>query len=302
MVDKLNDTLAVTSYSLTLLGCLAACSFESANITRDAKAADAPTMDGGAFDAVVVDARTRVPDAAPPRRTKNNLIVRYDFNEAAGATTIRDVSGFLPAADLTLAQGAITLSGTSLRTTNDAALVDLSPTNLAGQRITDACKLSNALTVEAWINPDDNTVTSRFISLNSDSSLDINNFFMLNSNGRVQGTTRIGLAPQFGIGINDNNGVAVQTKQFVAMRYGNGVFTLDVIRNNAITLHRTLTAPGNFDAWSNQFKLVVLNGSRYADNRDTRPFAGEIYSIAVYCRALSDDEVAKDASLGSESL
>lgn len=302
MVDNLNDTLPVTSYSLALLGCLTACSFESANISSDAKSADAPTNDSRTIDATVVDARTGDPDAAPPRRTKNNLIVRYDFNEPAGATTIRDVSGILPAADLTLAQGTITLSGTSLRTSNDAALVDLSPTNLAGQRITDACKISNALTVEAWINPDNNPVTSRFISLNSDTSLDINNFFMLNSNGRVQGTTRVSLAPQFGIGINDNNGVAVQTKQFVAMRYGNGVFTLDVIRNNAVTLHRTLNAPGDFASWSNQFKLVVLNGSRYADNRDTRPFAGEIYSIAVYCRALSDDEVAKDAALGSESL
>lgn len=302
MAHNLNDNLTVTSYSLALLGCITACSFESANIASDAKAADAPTNDSRAIDAAVVDARTG--DAAPPpaRRTKNNLIVRYDFNEAANATTIRDVSGVLPAADLTLAQGTITLSGTSLRTTGDAALVDLSPTNLAGQRITNACKLSNALTVEAWINPDNNTVISRFISLNSDSSLDTNNFFMLNSNGRMQGTVRVSAAPQFGIGINDNNGVAVQIKQFVAMRYGNGVFTLDVIRNNAITLHKTLNAPGNFDSWSNQFKLVVLNGSRHGNDRDTRPFAGEIYSIAVYCRALSDDELAKDASLGSESL
>jgi hypothetical protein len=113
---------------------------------------------------------------------------------------------------------------------------------------------------------------------------------------------RVSSQAVIGIGINNNNGVAVQTKQFVAMRYGTGVFTLDVVRNNATTLHQSINAPGDFASWSDQFKLVLLNGSRYADNRDTRPFAGEIYSIAVYCRALSDDEVAKDASLGSESL
>lgn len=292
----------MTTYSLVLLGCITACSFESANVASDAKPTDAQIIDGQPVDAATSDARPTEPDAAPARRTKNNLIVRYDFNEAAGATVIRDVSGMVPAADLTLIQGAITLNGTSLRTNGDVALVDLSPTNLAGQRITSACKNSNALTVEAWVNPDDNNVTSRFISLNSDTSLDTNNFFMLNSDGRLQGTVRVSVATAFGIGINNNNGVAVQTKQFVAMRYGNGVFTLDVVRNNAITLHQSVAAPGDFASWSDQFKLVLLNSSRYSDNRDTRPFAGEISSIAVYCRALSDDELAKDAALGSEAL
>ncbi len=311
---QLDHTWAVTSnptwYPLALLVGVTACSFESANIpntTNDAKTlADAPITDGPIVDATMVDARGGDPDAAPLRRTKNDLIVRYDFNEAAGSTVIRDVSGLVPAADLTLAQGTIALSGTSLRTNTNAALVDFSSTNLAGQRITSACKNSNALTVEAWIKPDNVNTTSRFISLNSENSLEINNFFMLNGsvpggNTRVQGTVRVTQATPFGIGVSDNNGVVPQTKQFVAMRYGNGVFTLDVIRNNVLTLHRTQTAPGDFASWSDQFKLVVLNSSRYDDSRDTRPFVGEIYSLAVYCRALTDDEVALDAQLGSES-
>ena len=146
-------------------------------------------------------------------------------------------------------------------------------------------------------------MTSHFISLNIENSLDTANFFLLNSADRLQVNVRLSVPKAFGIGIHRNTGVAVQIKQFVSVRYDNGVFTRDAVRNNAITLHQSMAsmAPWRrlviFTSWSDQLKLVVLNSSRYRDNRDTRSFAGEVYSVAVNCRGLSDDELAKDAEL-----
>lgn len=287
-------------FAFLVLGCTA-CSFTASTGTSDSPTTkkDAGT-DGRLVDATLVDGRL---DAAGLQRTKAGLIARYDFNETvvtAAGTTINDVSGQTPAANL-VSIGSIALNGTSLRTAGAVALIDASNNNLAGKRITDACKQSNELTVEAWIKHDDLTITSRYVTLTSDADIRDNNFFGLNSNTRVQGTVRLSQGDTFGQGIEDLNGVVAATKQLVVFRYGSGTFKLDVYGENNRVIHQTRALAGNFNAWSNNAKFVVLNTSRYFDPTDARPFSGEIFSLAIYCRNLTDAEVTNDMMLGSES-
>lgn len=287
-------------FALLTVGC-AACSFSASNGPSDSSTnRNDARIDGRVVDAALVDARI---DAAGPQRTKAGLIARYDFNEPTvnpAGTTIKDVSGITPAADL-VSIGPIALNGTSLRTAGAVALVDASNNNLAGKRITDACKQTNELTVEAWLKQDNLPLTSRYVTLTSSTDIRVNNFFGLNSDTRVQGTVRLSQANAFGDGVNDDFGLVAATKQLVVFRYGAGTFKLDVFGENNREVHRTMLLRGDFSAWNNNAAFVVLNTTRYAVPADARPFSGEIYSLAIYCRNLTDAEVANDMMAGSEA-
>ena len=289
----------------------AACSFSSDGVARDATRNDATSLDGRRSDGPIGDARS---DAAPvdaaPRRTRLGLVLRYDFNEAGGATVVQDTSGVEPQRNLQVIASinqAPIFDGESLTTTGSTALIDEVANLSAGAKIVDACMLGT-ITIEAWITQDTGSIASgRIITLTKSDDVNANNFLVGSFTGsaataaavlRTSATTTAGLT----LGLA--NGIVAATPQLMVARYNGTELKLQTLigpTTDAGDAVATVPLTGTFANWNRSYKMVLLNSPEYS-NSSFRPWRGTISSLAVYCRSLSDTEVAHDRLLGSESL
>jgi hypothetical protein len=238
------------------------------------------------------------PDPDSPR-VLDGLEVLYTFQEGDGLD-VHDVSGVEPAFDLQLdnlvtnkwlPDGGIEVSGPSVITSPEVA-----------EKVFVDCVKANAVTLEAWIEPVDLTkqatifTYSRQDHRNTTLAIDTTRYSgaVLTSTVDPMDSTQTISSVQT---TQTPTGVAAMAAQHViytrdvngAVVYVNGVDTKPPSTNPPTTP----TAVLDQTEWSPADQLALAN-----ETAGNRPFLGKIYMAAVYCRALSPTEVAKNYAAG----
>ncbi|PSN79918.1 hypothetical protein C8B47_09195 [filamentous cyanobacterium CCP4] len=215
------------------------------------------------------------------QRVVSGIQALYDFREGTG-NTIRDRSGLQPALDLTLVNGAIArLQGQGIALRQPSLLATSGPAT----RLNQAIRSSQALTVEAWVKPAQTTYSqlpARIVTLSADTG----NRNVTLGQGNNQYVTRLRTTTT---GSNGDARVLeagqVDLSQLTHLVYtrdrtGQAVFYINGQRQQGTAIDGALT---NWDA---AFRLALGN-----ELTGDRPWLGEYHLVAVYNRALSEEEV-----------
>ncbi|MCH7592404.1 MAG: LamG domain-containing protein [Planctomycetes bacterium] len=224
-------------------------------------------------------------------RVQSDLKLLYTFEEGSG-TTVTDVSNVLPALDLTIQDpGAVTwLPGGGLSV--DAPTVLLSAG--AADKVIAASKATNEITLEAWIRPS-NVVQDgpARIATNSLDPTTRSNFLL--------GQGRWGSQPSDVIDVR----LATTTLQ-TSTSTPPGSLTADLhhvvytrAADGTVTIYiddvsvATNNVGGDFSNWNDAFAMALAN-----EPLGGRPWLGEFHLFAIYCRALTEEEVGQNFDAG----
>lgn len=220
-------------------------------------------------------------------RVSSGLVGLWRIDEAQG-TLLHDTSGVGPALDLTIGTpAAVTWKARGLVVT--ASVVIASSGGAA--KIVEACKTSGEATFEAWIAPQSTTQgaasPSRILGISQNTSaLDMT----LSQYGggylfRIRTSTS-------GEGLNDVNTAQGSTNltHVVLTREAGG---RRVIWVDGVAQLDVATPGGDLTTWDPAYRLLVANEEGAA-----RPWLGEIDLLAIYSRALTATEVAKNFAAG----
>lgn len=212
----------------------------------------------------------------------------YTFNEGSGGT-VYDVSGTGQPLNLTIAKPAAVTWNTNGSLKINAETLIASST--AATKVINALKASNAVTIEAWIQPGNTTQNgpARILTLSKDSH---NRNFTLGQEevsyiGRLR-TTR-----------TDTNGkpqtatpagtLSTSLTQVIYSRDTSGSVTLFI---NGVK-QKQASVGGNFSNWDSSYRLALgdeLNGGR--------PWLGTFHQLAIYDRTFSVTEVSQSYAAG----
>ncbi|MFH1745915.1 MAG: Ig-like domain-containing protein [Planctomycetota bacterium] len=227
-------------------------------------------------------------------RVTDGLLVLYDFNEGAG-TDVTDVSGVGTPLDLTIADpGNITWTAGGLQI--DAATVISSAASAA--KIINACRVSNEITIEAWIIPADafQGGPARIITLSPHANS--RNFTL--GQGLDDGTA----SDCYGVRLrttatNDNGQPALNTPAGLADTVlQHVVYTRDNGGNARIYLNggqvAATTVAGDLSNWALNYRLSLANEPNLG-----LPWFGEYKLAAVFERALEPGEVLQNFDAGT---
>ena len=182
--------------------------------------------------------------------------------------------------------GGIAISN-SVRITSGSA-----PTTLINN-----VKSSDAITIEAWVKPANTSQDgpARIVSISQDGSN--RNASLMQDGTRYEARIRTSDNNDNGTSPNiRSNANQVQTvMQHVVFVYnpsdGKGRIYL-----NGSQIKSTNNVGGNLDNWSNSFQMII--GNEFGDNLDDRDWRGEIYTIAIYSKALSTSEITQNYNAG----
>jgi len=235
---------------------------------------------GGGGDSGTVEQDNRVTD---------QLQLLYRFEGVAGQTTVADVSGIEPAADLTIADAAqVTWDGGGM--TFIGPTIAQNPNPMA--KVTDGCMASNTMTVEAWVkNATITDANGRIIS--NGINADTHNFALKQQNDYWEMRLR---TSQNNANGNDPYlaaspiGTATALEQHVVVtRSAVGVtnFYIDGVKQSPDSV------PGNFGNWDLTYGVAVGNEVSL-----DRPWLGTVYLVAVYCKELTPAEIAQNYGEG----
>jgi hypothetical protein len=243
------------------------------------------------------DAVPQGPDAPPPPRVADGLVALYTFEEGSGVV-VRDVSGVAPALDLTIQdEGAVTWGASSLafNASTVASSADPEP------KIRNACGVVGALTVEAWLRPDSlgpfPNAPLRILSLSGNSSERNFTLGQTPPGASVQDpfdayTLRVRTSTTT---INGTPGVHSPAGA-VTLEQTHVLATASVPGSSAIFVNgiesARMTLDGDFSTWQD-YQLAIGN-----EVDQTRPWLGELWLVAVYCRALAPGEALQNFLAG----
>jgi hypothetical protein len=229
--------------------------------------------------------------AGAAERVVPDLLVLYTF-ERPKDNLIRDQSGVGEPLNLRFEtpQG-MTFRGGRLIVTSSVRISSLEP----ARKIVVAVKQSNALSIEAWVKPDDarQAGPARIVSLSADPGH--RNFTLGQDAGHFDvrlRTTSIG-----------ENGVPSTPGPEGSLRaeLSHVVYTRDSAGSARIYLNGKEVAnkqvAGELGNWSEDFRLTLAN-----ELTGDRPWLGELHLVAIYGRALTEDEVARNFSAGTPTV
>lgn len=247
----------------------------------------------------VADSRLALTARAIKPRVDRGLIAFYRFDEGRG-NVVHDRSQAGSPLDLRIDRpDAVNwLPGGGLVLRESAMVASAQP---AG-KIIDACRKSNELSVEAWVKPTlaSQSGPARIVTLSSDPS---HRNFTLGHGGdpdelagaaqrsffigrvRTTKTTPNGI-PELQ---SHNDSVAADLAHVVYTRSADGTHHLYVDGIERASGKR----PGDFSAWDQGYRLAL--GDEFT--RD-RPWQGEYFLVAIFSRALSDDDVLRNFRAG----
>jgi hypothetical protein len=171
----------------------------------------------------------------------------------------------------------------------------------AATKIVDACKASNELTVEAWLQPEGSGSSgpAGIVALAADS--DRGNFALMLGLPEAEAKDQFGFELRT-TGQTENNQLSLtslrgvvreEPTHVVLTRDASGLARLYV--NNE--LHVRESVGGDFSNWDPAYPLVLGNGPT-----GERPLLGEVYLVAVYCRALDSHEVWQNYAFGLKDI
>jgi hypothetical protein len=226
-------------------------------------------------------------------RVTEGLQALYTFDEGAG-TKVFDVSGVGKPLDLTVSgadkvrwvDGGLAVTGSTLIASPGAA-----------SKIIDAARAANGITIEAWVKPADTAQNgpARLVTLSRD--LNRRNFTL--GQGVPGGSSSV-YDVRLRTTTTDLNGVpsvsspagslSTQLTHVVYTRNSAGAARLYI--DGAQKAARTVG--GTFSNWDTACRLALAN-----ELSGDRPWLGEYHLVAVYSRALSVSEIARNLKAGA---
>lgn len=240
-------------------------------------------VSNGTFDA---NAEVMVAVAA---RVNRDIQVLYTFEENAGQT-LKDVSGTAAPLDVQIPdlQKISWLNG-GLKLKSPTVLAASGPLN----RLNDALKTSNEITLEAWLRPASANVPGLARILTFSSGPAARNFTLAQSGGQYHLHLRTSTT-------NDNAsnkalaGGTVESKltHLICTRDASGLTRMFV--NGAEVASRMVS--GSFSNWANNFQLAL--GNEIGDGTE-RAWLGELHLVAIYNRALTISEIQQNFNFGA---
>ncbi len=226
-----------------------------------------------------------------PQRVRDGLVAFYDFSEADG-TVIRDRSGVEPSLDLVIERPeSVRWLGTGLQVEASAVILSAEP----AERIVDAIKRSQGLTIEAWVTPasGEQSGPARIVSLSKNPS----------ERNVTLGQDRDAYDVRLRAESTDRNGnpstasrrnvVVPQLTHVAFTRTADGTTQLFVDGEQAGAGQTT----GSLASWDASHRLSLAN-----EVTGDRPFLGTLHLAAIYDRPLSPEDVQQNFAAGSVAL
>ncbi|WP_286177588.1 DUF1592 domain-containing protein [Rhodopirellula sp. JC639] len=223
-------------------------------------------------------------------RVERGLLVRYEMGDGEGRT-IQDRSGVGKPLNLVIDRSSrVRRSGGGLVIESSSRIASSQPAT----KIIDAVKRSNAISVEAWLRPSDTSQSgpARIVSISANTS---NRNFTL---GQEKNAYDVRLRATE----SDNNGLpsTASPKRTVQTKLTHVVFTRDAKGKATLYVDGKLvarkTVKGKLRNWNDQYRLVLVN-----EATGDRPWLGELHLVAIYGRALSQQDVRQNFAAGSQS-
>ena len=222
-------------------------------------------------------------------RIESDLVAIYDFEEVGGSV-VHDRSLAEPRLDLQIstpqtarwASGSLVIAGSANIASTDNA-----------SKIVDACKRSGELTIEVWVTSENNQQTgpARIVSLSTDTT---RRNFTLGQDGakydvrlRTESTNENGL-PSLSTA---EGSLKSELTHVVYTRNAAGDATIYVNGKPS----GTKKVEGKLTNWSGDFRLLLAN-----EATGDRPWRGELHLVAIYGRALLDQEVQQNFAAGAQ--
>jgi len=256
------------------------------------------------------------PDGLIPQRVDGALAL-YLFNEGQG-NVVGDSSGFKPELDLEIQVPTNVIWDAAAGTLRLLGETQISPPGAnkaeASDKMRQEPQNGNALTVEAWVTPDQASAVGpqRIITLSIDSD---ERSFTLAYGGRTPTTPRAAYSMRLrtadvpeingkpGFETAEGSGTATLTHVVFtrdtlgALRaYIDGVLvnttTFDEVNDIEVP---AATRSGNFGLWEPTHIFAIGN-----EIDGARQFLGTLHLVAVYARALGDKEVEQNFKAGAD--
>lgn len=222
--------------------------------------------------------------AAHPARHAQGLQALYLFHDPGNE--VHDVAGSSPPLDLRILKGRVT-STAGLRVEGNPRLETDGPAT----RLIDACRKSQELTLEAWVQPARAAIDfeGAIVSLSTD--VQDRNFALAQKGDAWEAALRTstgdgGGRPALSSGKGSSEAklthlVFTRTAAGQERLYVNGVEKAARVR------------AGTFATWNETFRLYMAN-----ESFEERPWSGVYRLVAVYSQALSPAEVARNFKVG----
>lgn len=224
--------------------------------------------------------------AESPRITRD-LQVLYTF-EATEGEIIRDRSGVGEPLDLKIEKPSAVQRYQGRLVVRQKTRIQSAT---AAKKILQACKRSGELTVEAWIKPANTRQEgpARIVSLSKDTS---NRNFTLGQEGnRYDFRLRVTSTSKNGMPSTASPSRSLETK------LTHVVYTRDASGQAKIYLDTQPRASkkvsGKLSVWDDRYHLSLAN-----ELTNNRPWEGEFHLVAIYSRALSENEVQQNFKAG----
>jgi|GEM_PF-426534 len=223
-------------------------------------------------------------------RVVNNIVAYYPFTEGSG-NIVHDYSGVGAPLDLTIQNTSnVNWIGNDALSINTGVLIN---SGVPASKVHTACGASNAITIEAWVKPDNTTQggPSRMVSNSSDTG---NRNWTLHQSGNDFGarlrTTAVG---NNGTADMNTPGALVTTTlhHVVYTRAANGSYAVYVDG----VLESSGNRGGNFGNWNTSYQLGLAN-----ELTANRPWLGDMHLVAIYSEALTAAEVATNFNAGPD--
>lgn len=221
-------------------------------------------------------------------RVSKGLVVLYDFEGASGAV-IRDHAGTNDPIDLVVEDiGQVQREAGKLQVRGKTLIRSKKPP----KRLISAIKRSQAFTIEAWLRPSrlNQSGPARIVTLSKGST---NRNFTLGQDG-----------DKFDVRVRcektSNNGLPSTSSKSgtLTKRVTHVVYTRDRAGNAAIWIDGERNAKkkieGNFSNWGSGMRLALGN-----ELNKSRAWLGTYHLVAIYNRALSDDEITRNYATGA---
>jgi len=222
--------------------------------------------------------------AARPARQARGLQALYAFQDAGNE--VRDLAGFSQPLDLRILKGRVP-STAGLRVEGNPRLETEGPAT----RLIDACRKSQELTLEAWVQPARPAVDFEGAVVSLSTDVQERDFALAQKGDAWEAALRTsatdgGGRPALSAGKGSSEAalthlVFTRTAAGQERLYVNGVEKGARVR------------PGTFATWNETFKLFLGN-----ESFEERPWSGVYRLVAIYSQALSPAEVARNFKVG----
>jgi hypothetical protein len=232
---------------------------------------------------------------AETKRIKDGLIAYYNFTYNSDYL-VKDLSDYGEPLNLKIkTPSAVSWNDFNRLTVSSSTAITSTTT---AKKITEAVKITGEITVECWIKPfePDISMETRLISLEVNDS---ETGFALNQYFDRSDLKSLNYGVRFQTKSTNESGYPeiIPNKVLQNLNLQHIVFIHDSIGNESIYMNGVKVKegfrPGTLDTWNNNFYLTLGNRKDLS-----QPWKGTFYSVAIYNKKLTDNQIIRNFSLG----